>query len=793
MTEKLKLNSVTGISPAQIVALAISLAAVLALAACSSGPSAKFTASTEGGNVPLEVTFDASENSSSATFLWEFGDGQTSSDRQPTHTYEDAGEFTVRLTVIRGDSEVTSSQVVRMFPGQAGWVDVDPAAISLESGETVQLTASAFDFLGNPVPNANIEWNVNPDAGQLNEDGVFTAGPNIGEFPDAVTASFERQDVTGEGNLAATIIFGELESVLIQPPEIDLRVNERIDLKVIARDKQGHVFPETDVEWFPLRTFDSVQPGGEFVAGSAPTEEPQDLIRVLVTAGGDTKVATVSGTVSPGILDRVAVLASPPIVAVGSPASLSAVGFDRFGNQLELDSVSWGLVSDEYGEITSEGVYTPSGDAPSVSGPIISVEGGVDNITQVAEVSMRVLPGPAVAMEINQDGDSIAVGAGNPFTVTITDEWGNEITGANVLWSVNDGGDITFDGIFVAGFERGEFLTAVTATLPVGAAGNVDEITATADLFIRDRSSDMIAIEVSNSTDSSILLIDFIDGDIRPLSDELNNDGGVEVSPAWWPDGQRLAFSSDVSGTMQIYDIDIETEEVRQLVDVPDGSFMPSFSPDGQQIAFVVLAEDGWQIYVAGVPVLDEGEDFVPITLENATKISADDSIQSLLPWWSPDGSTIAFTTSRSPSDVDIRIAPSDGSSEPVILGREGLSAFGWSEDGEKVLAIDVQQQTENTLLVVDAITGEIDGFIPLPFNAFLASWSPDNSEAAVVDRGTGSLWLLDADGSTLRVAVNSNFVPRRTAWRPVPVDADEVLAEQADDDTEGTATPLSG
>lgn len=735
--------------------------------------------STEGGNVPLEVSFTPSEGGSDATFLWEFGDGQTSSEREPVHTFEDAGELTVRLTVSKGDSAVSSAQVIRTFPGQAGWVAFEPAVLDLESGESVALTATAFDILGNPVPNAGITFSADPDAGSLSEDGTFTAGPNVGDFPGAVTASFERQEATGEGAVAAHISLGRLDTVAIEPAGIMLRVNERVDFTVIARDRQGHVLPEATVEWFPLRPVDSVLAGGEFVAGSTPTAEAQDLIRVLITVGGETKVATISGSISPGILDSVGVRLTPSIAFVGSEVTLEAIGFDRFGNELPLDSVEWDLVSPDYGDLTPGGVFTPSGATPSVTGPLVTATGRVGGIEQVIDVELIVLPGPAVSISIVQDGDSVTVGSGDPLSVQVTDEWGNEITGVNLVWEANSGGNVTFDGIFVAGFETGDFTDAVTVTLPAGEAGNTGDLIASADLHIRDRSSDLLAVEVSSQTDAGIILIDFITGEIRSLADKLDTDDGIELAPAWWPDGKRLAYASDVSGTFQVYDIDIETEEVRQLVDAPDGSTMPQISPDGTKIAFVVLAEAGWQVYVADIPVAAGDGSIEPVTLESATKISADDSIQSLLPWWSPDGSTIAFNTSRSRTDVDIRVAPSDGSGEPRIVGREGLSVFGWSDDGEHLLSIDVQAQTENTLLVVDPVSGDIVGFIPLPFDAFMASWAPDNTEAAVVDRFAGGLWLIDADGTSLRQAVGSNFVPRRTAWRPVPIDAAAVLAEE--------------
>jgi PKD repeat protein len=65
-------------------------------------PKAEFSASPTSGPAPLTVTFaDASSlGSGSITgYVWDFGDGTTSTDRNPSHTYEDYGAYTVTLTV----------------------------------------------------------------------------------------------------------------------------------------------------------------------------------------------------------------------------------------------------------------------------------------------------------------------------------------------------------------------------------------------------------------------------------------------------------------------------------------------------------------------------------------------------------------------------------------------------------------------------------------------------------------------------------------------------------------------
>jgi PKD repeat protein len=69
------------------------------------GPTADFSADPLSCCTPLEVSFtdQSAEGSNAITeWLWDFGDGNTSTDQNPTHTYNTAGDWTVTLTVTDG-------------------------------------------------------------------------------------------------------------------------------------------------------------------------------------------------------------------------------------------------------------------------------------------------------------------------------------------------------------------------------------------------------------------------------------------------------------------------------------------------------------------------------------------------------------------------------------------------------------------------------------------------------------------------------------------------------------------
>ncbi|HII91403.1 MAG TPA: PKD domain-containing protein [Methanosarcina sp.] len=62
-------------------------------------PIAAFSASPTSGNVPLKVIFSDKSTGSPTSWKWSFGDGSNSTAKNPAHTYNKAGKYTVSLTV----------------------------------------------------------------------------------------------------------------------------------------------------------------------------------------------------------------------------------------------------------------------------------------------------------------------------------------------------------------------------------------------------------------------------------------------------------------------------------------------------------------------------------------------------------------------------------------------------------------------------------------------------------------------------------------------------------------------
>jgi PKD repeat protein len=76
---------------------------------------ADFTADPTSGRAPLTVSFrDTSKGSNITGWLWNFGDGSTSTERNPTHTFTDSNLYDVTLTVTNLEGQ-TNSEVKRAY------------------------------------------------------------------------------------------------------------------------------------------------------------------------------------------------------------------------------------------------------------------------------------------------------------------------------------------------------------------------------------------------------------------------------------------------------------------------------------------------------------------------------------------------------------------------------------------------------------------------------------------------------------------------------------------------------
>ena len=79
---------------------------------------------------------------------------------------------------------------------------------------------------------------------------------------------------------------------------------------------------------------------------------------------------------------------------------------------------------------------------------------------------------------------------------------------------------------------------------------------------------------------------------------QLTDNDDADGSPSWSPDGQRIAFDSNRDGDWELYVMNADGSEVRKLTQNDGSDYYPAWSPDGQRIAFQSDRDGDFEIYV---------------------------------------------------------------------------------------------------------------------------------------------------------------------------------------------------
>jgi hypothetical protein len=152
-----------------------------------------------------------------------------------------------------------------------------------------------------------------------------------------------------------------------------------------------------------------------------------------------------------------------------------------------------------------------------------------------------------------------------------------------------------------------------------------------------------------------------------------NRQASTLGQPSWSPDGAQIVFASDEDGDSELWIVDADGGNLRQLTDNQAHDADPAFSPDGTQIVFVSDVES---------PGFSEVYTIAPDGT-NLTRLT-DLSGSQYAPAWSPDGSQIVYVSDRG-GDGDLYVMDADGQRSTLLTvddgGAEDRSPR-WSPDG---------------------------------------------------------------------------------------------------------------
>jgi len=226
------------------------------------------------------------------------------------------------------------------------------------------------------------------------------------------------------------------------------------------------------------------------------------------------------------------------------------------------------------------------------------------------------------------------------------------------------------------------------------------------------------------------------------------------LSPAWSPDGTKLAYVSFETERPAIYVQDVATGQRTRLTSFEGLNGAPAWSPDGRRLA-MTLSKDGQpEIYV------------MDVASRNLERITNNSSIDTE-PSWAPDGRSLIFTSDRSGGPQIYRYSFASGQSERLTFTGNYNARGRLSPDGETLYVIHrsnqgfqvARQDLDSGRLVVisDSQRDESPSVAPNGTMVIFATQQGNN----------GVLGAVSADGRASYRLPSASGDVREPAWSP--------------------------
>ncbi|PLK58425.1 Tol-Pal system beta propeller repeat protein TolB [Candidatus Palibaumannia cicadellinicola] len=227
------------------------------------------------------------------------------------------------------------------------------------------------------------------------------------------------------------------------------------------------------------------------------------------------------------------------------------------------------------------------------------------------------------------------------------------------------------------------------------------------------------------------------------------------MSPAWFPDGQQLAYVTFEKGCSSLVVQTLENGVINQIASFPQHNGAPAFSPDGSKLAFALSKTGSLNLYVM---------DLASGHIRQVT----DGRSNNTEPSWFPDNNTIAYTSDQGGNPQVYKINLNGGN--PQRLSWEGSKNqdADVSANGEFLVMVNSNNNGAQHIAKLNLVTGDIrmltntfmDETPSLAPNGIMFIYSASQALGSV-------LQLVSIDGNLTKPILATDGLVTCPAWPP--------------------------
>ena len=703
-------------------------------------PIAAFTQDVTTGLFPLNVQFVNQSQGIITAYRWNFGDGSTSTEINPKHTFANPGLYTVVLEVI-GQSGTTN--VSRQIAVQSPVPPVAAFTQSSVSG-TAPLTINFTDQSQGDITSRDWQFGDGSTSNAVSPSHTFNL---VGTYNVILT-------VKGSGGSSSVTRQITVQNPQVPLPKANFTANPASgDAPLAVNFKVTDTSNITNYAW----TFGTLGVSSEVSPSFTFNDAGTYNVQLVVTGAGGQASSTMQVTVNQVVL--------PPVVAIDAQPTSGerplSVQFNAISSGGAITSYLW-----DFGDgVTATGATTTH-EYMSAGDYLVTLKATGAGGEVTATSNIQVIE-PSIPLQASFVANPTSGTA--PLTVMF-DSSASTGSISSYGWDFGDGVGFSNEPNPSYTYNNaGDYLVTLTVTDAQGVTAiSQTTLSITSGLkasFVANPTSGTTPLAVmfdSSASTGSISSYGWDFGDGVGFSNEpnpsytYNNAGDYLVTLTLSDVGGTLSsatttinvsqldvmitepssvlFVSNATGTAQLYGMSSDGLAVQQLTN--SATSIGDFAWSSQdQIAFTSDS----LVYIMSF----DTSNLTPLLVDGITALVGN-SLD-----WSPDGERLVYRANESGVD-DLFIINRDGSAKINLTNSVGNHADpDWSQEGSQIVFVS-DRDGNNELYLMDADGLNVVRLTISDAQELQPAWSPDNSQIAYVSNQDGNyeIYLMSADGT---------------------------------------------